>query len=260
MKVAHIVPGLNTEFLGFHKYAMCLAQFVLADDEYAQAYSRLPTDTHVIMDNGLAEEGQPLKVAQLAEAVLKCVPDEVVLPDYIDPDENIKAARFALGNEEFLSAVQKVDAQLMFVPHGSTMHEYVANVSALTTFDRLPDSFGISKFHDKMHPLAYYLGRAPLALVVKAFFPNKPLHYLGLGGPLNELRVLPFGRTVDTCYAYMAAANDITLHHQMFYRPKAVEYNHQAVLDPSRGQVKLFEANCAAIDAVAEGAGRWLEM
>lgn len=250
MQMCHIVPGLNTEHIAGRPYAMCLAQFIISDANYAEAYIDLPASTHVIMDNGLAEDGKPLKVSRLAEAAALCRPSEVVLPDFIDTTENIAAATFAMQDDKFMSTIDDIGAQLMFVPHGNTLSEYAANVKTVAMFDRLPDSFGISKFHDKMHPLAHIFGRAPLAFLVKAYFPDKPLHYLGLGGPVQELRMLPNGRSCDTCYAFMAAANGFKLKQSMLFRPKQVEYDHSATLTPA--QVDLFFANMSVLDEMVK--------
>jgi hypothetical protein len=231
---------------------MCLAQFVMAEEEYADAYRDLSvgTRTHLIMDNGLAEEGTPLKVADLGKAIPRCEPSEVVLPDYLDPTANIKAAHYALHEApDFLGIVDGYGIELMYVPHGNTIHEYAANVTALHKFDRLPDSFGISKFHDKTHILSHIFGRGPLAMLVKAYFPDKPIHYLGLGGPIQELRMLPNGRSCDTCYAYMAAAHDLKLDPAMLFRPPVVDYEHSATLNHK--QILLFNANVGTLDKAA---------
>lgn len=248
MEMCHIVPGLNTSLIKGRPYAMCLAQFVIASDEYAEAYAGLGEDTHLIMDNGLAEEGAPLRVAALTRAAVRCSPDEVVLPDYLDTNENIAAAAFALQDEEFLGVIDDTGVRLMFVPHGDTLDEYAANIRSITFFDRQPDSFGISKFHDKMHPLAYIFGRAPLAMLVKAYFPDKPLHYLGLGGPVQELRVLPNGRSCDTAYAYMAAAHNLRLAASTLFRPAQVSYVHDATL--TEAQVALCKYNMRLLDGM----------
>lgn len=250
MQMCHIVPGLHTSLIEHRSFAMCLAQFVLSDDVYAEAYRKLGAGTHVIMDNGLAEEGTPLKVADLGKAIPLCEPSEVVLPDYLDADDNLNAAAYALQDPEFLEIVDSHGIRLMFVPHGRTIYEYAFNVRRVAIdFGRLPDSFGISKFHDQMHPLAHIFGRGPLAMLVKAYFPNKPIHYLGLGGPVHELRMLPNGRTCDTCYAFMAAANDLELEPAMLFRPPQVDYKHDAMLTPR--QMLLFAGNVNTLDTIA---------
>lgn len=256
MKMCHIVPGSATELIK-GPYAMCLAQFIRSDVEYADAYSKLPSSVHLIMDNGLAEDGKPLGLQSLAGAVLDCIPSELVLPDHLDPADNFKAVHEAMSNQDFLDIIDERGIKLMYVPHGRSFLDYADNVRCIMALDRKPDSFGISKFHDRIHPLSHIFGRAPLALLVKAYFPDKPIHYLGLGGPVQELRMLPNGRSCDTVYAFMAAAHDIPIHHQMMYRPKEVHYDHQAEL--SVGQVELFWKNTAVLDVLAKQGGSWLE-
>jgi hypothetical protein len=69
-------------------FEFCLAQEVLASEEYAEAYAQVGEghglSREVIMDNGFHELGRPLSVPELVDAAARINPNYVIAPDMID--------------------------------------------------------------------------------------------------------------------------------------------------------------------------------
>lgn len=250
MQIAHIVPRTHTNLLLGRQVAMCLAQFVLTDDIYAGDYATRSDDCWLIMDNGLAEDGRPVGPDKLLEASLKVSPSEIVLPDFMEPAANIKAAAQTLQHEEFMHHVRNKAIKLMYVPHGDTLWTWIDNLSAITKFGVLPDSIGISKFHDQIHPQSGVYGRGLLGCIVRGMFPEMPIHYLGLSMPSAEITAMTFGRSCDTCVATMSAYRNLKFRPDgLLYRPGDVGYVHDAVL--TRKQLETARHNMKVLDELA---------
>lgn len=259
MQIAHIVPRNYSHLLSVRTMVMCLAQFVLSDEDYADEYADFEGHAHVIMDNGLAEEGRPLGPDKLAQAIELVHPSEVVLPDFIEPAANIGAAEKTLQHEGFMKAVDQFGVKLMYVPHGDTLDAWVENLRAAERLPVMPDSIGISKFHDRIHPNNAVYGRGLMGLITRGFFPNAAIHYLGLSLPINEMVYMAFGRSCDTCIATMMAYNNIKLAAPTsLYRPDVVGYKHDAVLTDQ--QIRLAWHNMDELDEAArhQSFGRFL--
>lgn len=258
MQVVHIMPRHLTHLIDNRTMALCLAQFVLSDDEYAEYYAEYASrgETWLIMDNGLAEEGKPLNPDQLLEAAKLVHPQEIVLPDYIEPDRNVKAATATMEHEPFMRFVNDYGIHLMYVPHGRSVSEWMDNLTAAPQFF---DSIGISKFHDRIHPQSAVYGRGPLGLLARGLFPETPLHYLGLGLPPAELQFMAFGRSCDTGVAAMYGLSNIRLSHfGTLFRPERLEYVHEATC--STRHEAVIVRNMGALDQIARngGAHQWL--
>lgn len=214
--------------------AMCLAQFVLSDDEYAEHWKNyaMTTGKWLIMDNALAEEGRPVAPDQLLEAAKRVRPQEIVIPDLLDPEQNVKLASQFLQYPPIIEFIRTYGTRLMYVPHGSDLRQWMGNLMAMTSFDRIPDSIGISKFHDRIHPNSAVYGRGPLGAIARGLFPEHPLHYLGLGLPPLELKYMLFGRSCDTSVAAMYAYHGLQLAHDgTLFRAENVEFDFEAQFD-----------------------------
>lgn len=253
MLVVHIMPSMLTHLATNRRMALCLAQFVLSDDEYAEQYEKYASTSRnwLIMDNGLAEDGKPLNPDALLEAAKRVHPQEIVLPDYIDPEKNVSAASLTLQHEAFMQYVNMRSVHLMYVPHGSNLWEWFENLRVVTKFGRLPDSIGISKFHDRIHPQSEVYGRGPLGMIARAIFPDKPIHYLGLGLPPSELQFLPYGRSCDTASAALYAYAGIKLSPEgALFRGDRITYKHDAIFKMRDEAIVLH--NMSVMDAIAE--------
>jgi hypothetical protein len=223
---------------------MCLAQFVLSDDKYAADYLAFGEDSWLIMDNGLAEDGKPQGPDKLLEAGLRVCPSEIVLPDFLDPAANIKAAAQTLQHEGLMTFVRDRVIQLMYVPHGEHLWQWIDNLRAITKFETMPDSVGISKFHNEIHPSAAVYGRGVLGCLVRGLFPEMPIHYLGLSLTTLELGRMAFGRSCDTSVATMSAYRGLRFGGDgLLYRPADVEYKHDATLNRKQYNDALHNMN-----------------
>lgn len=241
--------------------AMCLAQFVLSDKEYAEAWSNYAraAGKWLILDNGLAEHGKPLSPDLLLEAAKLVRPQEIVIPDLLDPAQNAKLAAATLEYEPLIRFVDRYSTRLMYVPHGVTMTQWIGNLTAAVHFSRPPDSLGISKFHDRIHPLSAVYGRGPLGAIARGLFPDLPLHYLGLGLPPMEMKYMLFGRSCDTCVASMYAYRGLTLASDgTLFRAENVDFKFDAEFD-IRAERRVM-TNMRVLNRIAgqEGDTPWL--
>lgn len=252
MKIAHIMPKSLTHLATGRSVALCLAQFVLADEEYAAAYRAYASkdSNWLIMDNGLAEDGKPLNPDMLLQAATKVQPQEIVLPDYTDPVKNIQAVEATMQHEAFVSFVNDHCTSLMYVPHGDTLWQWFDNLRVVIRFERMPDSIGISKFHSLVHPQAAVYGRGPLGILARGLFPDKPLHYLGLSLPPIELKFMPYARSCDTCVASMYGLYGLRLsEHGTLVRPNHVQFDFDATFD--NVQLRATQHNIMVMETLA---------
>jgi hypothetical protein len=218
-----------SELIANRSIALCLAQFVLSDEDYRRFYKGRKSSMYLILDNGLAEDGQPLSMGNLLDAVCHVWPNELVLPDFVDPCQNLEAYADAAHNASLARLIDK-GLRIMFVPHGRTFGEWKLNLlEALEVF--VPHSIGISKFHSTIGPQAETFGRGMMGTYASCHAPDAEIHYLGLSLPPTELMYLQQGRSCDTCLATMSAYHDISFTGAgMLYRPEYVQYEHNAVL------------------------------
>lgn len=259
MRIAHIIPK-NYEMLNEITVSMCLAQIVAKDSEYARHYQEFSErlDTHLIMDNGLAEDGKPVDVDTLLYAAQRVVPNVVVLPDVLDPKDNIAVAQRALEHEGFIKFAVEHGVRLMYVPHGDSLAEWTGNLLRMPKHPKynFPNCVGISKFHSTIHPLGSVYGRGPLGTIAHGTYPDMDIHYLGLSLPPIELLHMEHGQTCDTCLAAMSASQGIKLSSfGSLLRPDTVEFDCEVVLNEH--QVAIAGKNIETLNAIA---GRYTDI
>lgn len=186
MRVATIVPVEHVDLVEGDAYKMALAH--LADrPAYAEAYTRRQgvDSTHVILDNGVIETGEPVYHAGLLDVAERLRVTEVVVPD--DPRSAMKT--LALAREFMIEVVYRyadpVERTLegprrMIVPHGKTLDEWVMCFHHLTQVVD-PHTVGISKLERHSHRLVM-VEAVVMANGIRAEWGYRPLsiHLLGM--------------------------------------------------------------------------------
>ncbi len=158
-----------------------------------------------------------------------------------------------------MELVRRYAIKLMYVPHGDDVRTWMANLMAMSQFDRLPDSIGISKFHDRIHPMSAVYGRGALGAIARGLFPELPIHYLGLGLPPMELQFMLFGRSCDTSVAAMYAYHNLRLStHGTLFRNEDVEFKFDAQFDLPAERRLLHNMRILNRLAQQEGDTPWL--
>lgn len=253
MRIAHIISK-NYDILNEITMSMCLAQIVAADNEYARHYREFSERpyTHLIMDNGLAEDGKPVGIDTLLSSAERVIPDIIVLPDVLEPAQNLDTAQRALEHEGLIKFAVEHGVKLMYVPHGNSLPEWTGNLLRMPRHPEynFPNCIGISKFHSEIHPLSSVYGRGPLGTVAHGIYPDLDIHYLGLSLPPMELIHMEHGQTCDTCLAVMSAAHGIRLSALgSLFRPDFVKYDHTMTLNEH--QVAVAGDNFKTLDTIA---------
>lgn len=179
MKLVHDVPAALVNSVGNDRNMyVAYAEEVNANPAYAAFYREALDDRKFVILSSLVQTG-PGVVEDLIEAAVKLKPSEVVLPNM--PAHPEKSARLTAEVASLLQSAGVDRHPFMAVPHGEDFHEYVKNVTRLSTFSQVRvigvtvDVF--SKYH----------------LTRKAFFQAmfkacpRTMHLLGLSDDLLDL-------------------------------------------------------------------------
>ena len=142
MKVATILPVKNLHLEEKNDYHMCLAH--IDDREYWQFFrERVSEGHHVLMDNGVVENGIPYTIEKILEIATDNLVTEIVLPDQICDRE----ATLALGEEAITYLAhdrRSLWLDFMAVPQGESTEEWCECAKAMLTWP--VRSFGVSRF------------------------------------------------------------------------------------------------------------------
>jgi len=181
MEIATILP---TKYLGMREdgqYNMCLAHLMNrpAYRDFFREQSR--KGFFVLMDNGVVETDEPLKMEELIEIAEDIGATEMVLPDAIrDKELTLERGREAM-DVFFKDDILRQDIRLMAVPQGSTKEEWRECV--LEMLEWPVASIGISRFVNK-----YYPHRLEALLDVPELIDSdKEIHLLGCAGDPKEM-------------------------------------------------------------------------
>lgn len=180
MQLIHILRKRNLSRDLVQPYELYLADEILKDpDTYRMAVRG--TSSYKILDNSLNELGYSVSLEKLDRAAEIVWPNEIVIPDEIDPVKSREAAERAfeeIHNYEHLKSLKK-----MVVVHANTPREYLDEMLRLDRDSRV-DTIGIpkvvaSRFAENSND---YSGRVSLYAAALCKGLEKPVHFLGWAG------------------------------------------------------------------------------
>jgi hypothetical protein len=175
MQIASIVPIPNLYLIKGKPYHMALAHLVQKSAPYADFYwAEANRGAHVLMDNGVVENGVPLPIEFLVNLASSCGAKEIVLPDVLfDRQTSLSMHRDALAAlPEGLGAIG--------VPQGKDQADWLKALDQVVELG-VP-TIGISRFvsrffSDRFEALAKAMPRIPKGMHI---------HLLGcIGDPLE---------------------------------------------------------------------------
>ena len=141
MKIATILPTAHLWMENGEEYHLCLAHQM---NNWAYEFffrKQVRGGKFVILDNGAAENGVPMKIDSLLSVVRMLGCQEMVLPDVIHDAE----ATMRLSHEAFTKANRMMPTlNLMGVPHGKNIDEWTSCAVEMCSWG--VDTIGISKF------------------------------------------------------------------------------------------------------------------
>ena len=180
MKIATILPTAHIWLEDEADYHLCLAHHLRRDMIYTFFFRKQVRDKrYVIMDNGAAENGIPMKIDSLLSLVEVIECQEIVLPDTIhDAEATLKSSYAAVIKTRKVSSGLKI----MTVPHGKNVEEWRACVYEMFLWDI--DTIGISKF---IVPNLFPSRVEALISVQELILSDKDIHLLGYTGVKDEI-------------------------------------------------------------------------
>lgn len=211
--LAHIVSQGNLKVLNGKRIVMSLAHLIQKSDTYAKAYAKLAeSSTYVIMDNGAAEHSQ-VDMDTLYNSFVKVQPDEIILPDILhNRVETLKQFNKAI---EYFCYKRNIGpgCSIMAVPQGSDFGEWKKCAEVMIQEPKV-SVIGVTKFlvstmnnYDARYIAVQYIDQ----LRKKYNRPDVVVHLLGWEErPMtihNIFEDFPFVRSCDSCFGYLAAAN-----------------------------------------------------
>ncbi len=138
MKVALIPPAHYVAHYGMvTNYHMALAHLVLKDPAYAQHYRNASACGHmVILDNSIIELGQAVTMDELVKAAKAIDAKVIIAPDVLDDRKGTyervqEAVSYMWSNSLF------GDFQLMAVPQGNDLQEFIASYQELAELEEV---------------------------------------------------------------------------------------------------------------------------
>jgi hypothetical protein len=180
VRLAHLAPtSVLSETIGDQMTHLCLANLILEDREYLEFYSyQARRGAHVILDVPAFERIQ-MSTDDLLEAIRGLQPAQVILPDDMD-DPAVSLIRMKEAARAIWDWKWGVD--LLAVPHGRTVEEYLANagecaeirgVTTLGIQEEIEEDFGIY--------------RGDMVRMMYDRYPHKRLHFNGWTDGFEEL-------------------------------------------------------------------------
>lgn len=180
MKLAHLAPtAIVEDVIADQMTHLCLANLLLEDRTYLRFYhQQLRKGAHVIMDTPAFERIQ-MSLSDLLDAAKQLQPTQMILPDDMD-DPRVSLIR----QKEAAKAIWewKWGVDLMAVPHGRTVEEYIQNAEAcaairgVTTIgiqEEIEEDFGIRREH--------------MVRLIHDRLPHKRIHFNGWTETMEEL-------------------------------------------------------------------------
>jgi len=206
VRIALITPFGNLHDAPDTGYYMVLAQHVLSNSGYAAFYSKrgrqllyqstkclyAPGEQFTILDNGAAE-GETLTWYDLCTTIRMIEPDVVISPDDLNSSSNtLMLTRDFICSDAF-KEVQDIlghKVPYMVVPHGNTWREWEGNLDDLMALQPQPSMIGVARKHTLLDSHGALYGRAGLVNYANSYYPNTPVHLLGLASTPLELRAI----------------------------------------------------------------------
>lgn len=270
MNIAFISPIKHLHDTYATGYYMVLAQ-LLDQPAYSKFYSpqNIGRGT-VILDNGAAEN-ELITDAELAKAIDCVQPSVVIAPDDLNSWENTVALteRFLCESEPF-KAARYHDANIMVVPHGLTFEQWRLCLDQLmTAADRHCKGhlwIGIARKHTFLTEQSAAFGRLELAQHCQRYYPDVPIHLLGLA--TNPLEINLFAQVglrnvlgVDTALPWVAANHGVLFSKAgLLHRPST--WHSDEFAEYNQGTVHIAQANMKwMLNGLAgrEQASHWLK-
>lgn len=179
MRLIHDVPVALVDRIGHDRHMfVAYAEDINTHPDYLTFYREALEDRKFVLLSSLAQMG-PAVLEDLIEAAVKLNPSEVVLPNI--PAHPEKSVRLTAEASSLLQSAGVNRAPFMAVPHGSDFHEYIENVSRLSTYSQVRTIGVTADVFAKYH------------LTRKAFFQAmfkacpRTVHLLGLSDDLADL-------------------------------------------------------------------------
>ena len=205
MKVAQIVPPKWVNRYPISTYAMALAHWVNEYKEYGE--NMRANAEYLILDNG-AFEGRTQAFGNFKDAIAKCRPDEIVLPDI--PGDGKGTLRLSWAAFEILRP-----QRCMFVPQGKSYEEWTKCLTSWMKNWGERDEYlviGITPLR-KLDSTVEERGRRECLEFASLY--KRPIHLLGLASPSYFIgQILSVAqdlgvRGLDTSIAFALGANNV---------------------------------------------------
>lgn len=217
MKAAIIAPVPHLDVARLSDFHLVLAPLVLEDEYYAQFYrERALAGDYIILDNGVAESGIALDVAQIERAAEVVPPSEVVIPDaWLDSVRNIHLFRRHV--ERLRHSFP--EALLMAIAQGGSLGTWFWCWDYFMS-DARADVIGLPKnMTSPKGPFAHPRCKGGRGFVTRAIDLMiggriKPHHVLGTWYGLQdiyELRSRSWVRSIDTSFPSVCAQYGVEL-------------------------------------------------
>lgn len=251
MNIAFISPIKHLEDTYATGYYMVLAQ-LLDQPAYKKFYSpqNIGRGT-VILDNGAAEN-ELITDEQLAKAIDWVQPDVVIAPDDLNSWQRtaILTDLFLCESQAFKMARYHA-ASIMLVPHGDTEEEWRTCLQVLMEISRPVCEghrwIGIARKHTFLTEHSAAFGRLELAQHCQRYYPDVPIHLLGLA--TNPLEIGIFAQAglrnvlgIDTALPWVAAERGVLFSKAgLLQRPNTWHSDEFAEYD--QGVISLAQTN-----------------
>ncbi len=200
-----IAPTNHLDLVEQEQKHLIVAQ-LLEDDKVFDFYRKISRrrGSRIILDNGVIEHGQPMKVEDYLDLARRLQVDEIIAPDHWkDPAATVEAA------EEFMDSLSKREQDrytVMGAPHGRTMREWWSCYEAL---NGIVDVIGIpyKEWGDRSGYIRchYVWDIDDLNFI--------PFHLLGMWNCRELLFTGPRARSCDTSIPFRLAKRKIELDH-----------------------------------------------
>lgn len=191
MYIAHIGPTSTLHLLEDEKYQLAIASHILEDAAYADFYRHVRGFVMLDVPTYETKGSTQYSVHDLVEAVHKCAPHEVVLPDVWDIpwEDNVVIAKEAAGH--LAVKTRRGIPNFMVIPHATNLIDYMKACDELLSIDRVT-TIGIAKRVE----IEMQLPRINVLQAVRTAYPFIPVHLMGCLRDMDD---------VNAVYTRMAA-------------------------------------------------------
>lgn len=181
----------------FGKYFLLLAHDVVANPkEYADVFADLEDGT-IIMDNSVIELGTSVDVSVLKDACEIVKADVLAIPDVLEDGMGTYEASWDFVNKWANVHDLSKDPELMFIPQGDDLDDYVECVMQAADNDIPMDWIGIARNTTKR----IIDSRTLLVGFFAVFSPSSKLHLLGFSEDTTDdikCASMPFVEGIDS--------------------------------------------------------------